>query len=168
MGISEFDESYGDEQRVRGAILHDPVRDLEPHAPVCVRPNTTLREAIDTMNRVRLGCVLVTQGDRLVGILTERDVLRQVVGKLDLDAAVEKAMTPNPQTIRIESSIAFALNKMHVGGYRHLPVVDAKGSPVGVVSVRDVVRFIVGLFPDTVLNTPPTPPVGVVPMPGGA
>lgn len=169
MGIapSEFEDSYEDEQTIRGAILTGPIRGLEPREPTCIRPNTSIRDAIEAMNDARVGCVLVTQGDRLVGILTERDVLKKVVGKFELDNLVERFMTKNPETVRMDDGIAYALNKMHVGGYRHIPVVDNEGRPVGVVSVRDFVKFIVSLFPAGVLNVPPEPGLSARALHGG-
>ena len=169
MGISEFEDEYEaeDAHKITGAILTEPIRVLEPKAPVCVRPGTTLRQAIDAMNAVKACCLLVTEGDRLLGILTERDILREVVGKMDLEERVEQAMTPDPETVTLDEGIAFALSKMHVGGFRHIPVVDERKRPVGVVSVRDFVRFIVALFPSAVLNLPPEPALGVSRTPGG-
>ncbi len=159
MGIapSEFEDAYEDERTIRGAILTEPIRALEPHKPICVPPETTIRDAIAAMNEARVGYVLVTEGDRLVGILTERDILKKVIGKLDLDGSVEPIMTRNPETVRMDDGIAYALNKMHVGGYRHIPVVDREGRPVGIVSVKAFVEFIVSLFPTGVLNVPPEP-----------
>jgi CBS domain-containing protein len=169
MGMSEFEDAYeDDEQRVRGAILTQPIRGLEPQKPVCVPPNETLREAVEAMNRVKAGCVLVVSGERLVGILTERDILRHVVGKLELAEPVSSVMTKNPETVGMEHGIAYALHKMHVGGYRHIPVIDAGGRPVGIVSVRDIVGFIVSLFPSAVLNVPPDPELGIPRTEGGA
>jgi CBS domain-containing protein len=169
MGIapSEFEEAYEDEQTIRGAILTEPIRSLEPREPVCVRPKTSIRDAIEAMNDAGTGCVLVTQGERLVGILTERDVLKKVVGKFDLDNLVERFMTKHPETVGMDDGIAYALNKMHVGGYRHIPVVDKDGRPVGVVSVRDFVKFIVSLFPAAVLNVPPEPGLAARALDGG-
>ena len=169
MGIapSEFEDAYEDEQTIRGAILTEPIRGLGPREPICVRPEATMRDAIAVMNDAHVGCVLVTQEDRLVGILTERDVLKKVVGKLDLDTPVEQIMTKNPETVGMEDGIAYALNKMHVGGYRHIPVLDNEGRPVGVVSVKDFVDFIVSLFPAGVLNVPPEPGLAARQLHGG-
>jgi CBS domain-containing protein len=119
------------------------------------------------MNDARVGCVLVTQGDRLVGILTERDVLKKVVGKFELDNLVERFMTKNPETVRMDDGIAYALHKMHIGGYRHIPVIDNEGRPVGVISVRDLLKFIVSLFPAAVLNVPPEPGLAARALDGG-
>lgn len=169
MGIaaSEFEDAYEDIERVCGAILREPIRGLEPHDPICVHPETPLRGAITAMNDARIGCALVMEGDRLVGILTERDILKKVVGQLDLDSPVERIMTQNPETVGMDDGIAYALNKMHVGGYRHIPVLDRQGRPVGVVSMRDFVKFIVSLFPAAVLNVPPEPGLAARELHGG-
>jgi CBS domain-containing protein len=169
MGIaaSEFEEAYEDEQTIRGAILTEPIRGLEPREPVCVRPKTSIRDAIEAMNDAGVGCVLVTQADRLVGILTERDILKKVVGRFELDNLVERFMTKNPERVGMDDGIAYALHKMHVGGYRHIPVVDKDGRPAGVVSIRDIVKFIVSLFPAAVLNVPPEPNLAARALDGG-
>jgi CBS domain-containing protein len=66
-------------------------------------------------------------------------------------------MTEKPETLRRQHGIAQALNQMSEGGFRHVPIVDAAGRPVGIISMPDIVRFIVSLFPDAVLNVPPDP-----------
>ena len=169
MGIaaSEFEDAYEDIERVCGAILREPIRELDLHDPICVQLGTPLRDAITAMNDAHIGCVLVTEGDRLVGILTERDILKKVVGQLDLDSPVERIMTLNPETVGMDDGIAYALNKMHIGGYRHIPVLDRQGRPVGVVSIRDFVKFIVSLFPAAVLNVPPEPGLSARGLHGG-
>ncbi len=175
MGIaaSEFEEAYGDVgadedvEKYSCAILTEPIRGLGFREPICIRPDTTVRVATTAMNDAHVGCVLVTEGDRLIGILTERDILKKVVGQLDLDSPVGQIMTPNPETVGMDDGIAYALNKMHIGGYRHIPVLDRQGRPVGVVSIRDVVRFIVSLFPAAVLNVPPEPGLAARGLHGG-
>ena len=63
-------------------------------------------------------------------------------------------MTPEPEVLAVGETVAYALNKMSVGGFRHVPVVDHKGHPAFVVSVRDIVEFLVEAFPRQVLNLP--------------
>jgi CBS domain-containing protein len=177
MGIaaSEFEDAYEDEdvdahedvEKICCAILTEPIRGLGLREPICVHPDTTVREATTGMNDARVGCVLVTEGDRLIGILTERDILKKVVGQLDLDSPVEQIMTLNPETVGMDDGIAYALNKMHTGGYRHIPVINQQGRPVGVVSMRDVVKYIVSLFPAVVLNVPPEPGLAARGLHGG-
>jgi CBS domain-containing protein len=57
---------------------------------------------------------------------------------------VEEFMTPNPQTLTPDAKIAFAIQRMDQGGYRHLPIVDAQGTPIGVISVRDILAYLTG------------------------
>ena len=128
---------------VERAIIEDPVRVLQPPEPITVAPDTPLRVAIQTLIDRKIGCVLVVDGGELLGIFTERDVLMNVAGhegEFDNDA-VREWMTPNPETVAEDDSIAFAIHKMDLGGYRHLPVMES-GQPVGIISVRDVVRYL--------------------------
>jgi CBS domain-containing protein len=139
--------------------LHSPISVLEPREPIVVEPQTTVLEAVTLMQAERVGCVLVTRAGKLKGIFTERDVLTEVIGK-GVDATktpVRKLMTPNPECLRVTDSIAYALNKMSVGGYRHVPLVDKTQVPVGVISVRDIVNYIVRFFPKSVMNLPTLP-----------
>ncbi len=107
-----------------------------------------------------IGCVLVTGAEgKLEGIFTERDLLTKVALQ-PIDWSQERVadyMTPEPETLRVDDRIAWALKLMHVGGYRHVPITDLQGRPVGVVSIRDIVEFIIDLFPSPVLNLPPEP-----------
>jgi CBS domain-containing protein len=66
-------------------------------------------------------------------------------------------MTPDPETLELDDPIVWALNRMSVGGYRHVPLVDRDGRPVGILSVKDIVHYIVALFPNEVLTLPPDP-----------
>ena len=63
-----------------------------------------------------------------------------------------EVMTPDPEVLSVRSTVAYALNKMSIGGFRHIPVVDAEHCPAFVVSVRDIVEFLVEAFPGEVLN----------------
>jgi CBS domain-containing protein len=101
-------------------------------------PATSLVDAARRMNERRVGAVVVTEGDRLVGIVTERDVLRAVATG-SVDGPVSDAMTHSPETIGPEESAGHAAALMIHGGFRHLPVVDG-GDVVGMVSIRDLVR----------------------------
>ena len=154
-----------EEARALGtAILSKPIgalRTLKP--PITVSPETTARRAIADMNASNVGCVLVERQGKLVGILTERDVLTKVaLSGIDLDRTqVASIMTAAPETLSMDDRISYALNKMVVGGFRHIPLVDAAQRPVGVVSMRNVVEYMVDLFPHEVLNLPPEPRLSI-------
>jgi len=150
--------------RLGAAITKRPIRKLPNlRPPVCVSPSTSVRDAVTAMNDSRTGCVLVTDADRLVGVFTERDVLTKIVGKkIDIDATqVAAVMTPDPECLTLDDGISYALNMMSVGGFRHIPLVDNAQHPTGVVAMRDIVDYIVDLFPEEVLNLPPSPAHGI-------
>jgi CBS domain-containing protein len=167
MGTSEFDDAYDDEdegalareaRRLGEGILGSSVRDLEPRPAVCVREDTPVREAVRLMIENRIGALLVERDGRAVGIFTERDVLRRVaLSADDPSRPVRQVMTEDPESLGPNDAIAYALNKMIVGGYRHLPVVDPAGRPLAVLSLREVVSHIVELLPGRMLNLPPHP-----------
>ena len=154
------DERAAEAARVGAMILHQPIRALATvQAAVCVPPSASVRLAVARMNQHSSGCVLVEDHGRLVGIFTERDVLTKIVGsKIDIDrTSVESVMTRDPEALRLDDRVTYALNKMSVGGFRHIPLVDEQGHPVGMVSMRNVVDYMVDLFRTEVLNLPPQP-----------
>ncbi len=135
----------------------ESVSRLNPAPPLQVRPTQTVAEAVALMRREQVGCVLVCDRDQLVGILTERDLMRRVMalGK-PLTSPVSECMTPNPVAVHPKEPIGSAVRRMEEGGYRHLPVVD-NGKPVGMLSVKRIVHYLVEHFPGTVYNLPPVP-----------
>ncbi len=162
--MSEFEDSYdGDQETIRGAILTESIEALKPAVPVTIAPGGTVLDAVRLMNQRRVGCVCVAEGTRLVGIFSERDVLRKVIEQgVDVRRTpVSELMTRNPETLTAQDKIAFALNKMHVGGYRHVPIVDRSGKLTGIVSIKDIAEFVVELFPEGVLNVPSDPKLGL-------
>jgi CBS domain-containing protein len=66
-------------------------------------------------------------------------------------------MTPDPETLKLDDGVAFALNRMVVGGFRNVPIVDENGALVAILSQREVVDYIVSLLPSHVINLPPLP-----------
>src|SRR5262245_32257933 len=136
----------------------DSVSRLGPAPPRHVAPGQTVAEAVEMMREGEVGCVLVCDGSQLVGIFTERDLLRRVLaaGK-PLSLPVGQCMTPNPVTVQPKEPIGLALRRMEEGGYRHLPIVDEAGRPVGILSVKRIVHYLVEHFPGTVYNLPPDP-----------
>jgi CBS domain-containing protein len=166
MGFSEFDDAYEDdttpgereEQRLGAAILNSTVRSLEPHPAVSVADDVSIRQAIRVMVERNIGAVLVERDGRPVGIFTERDVLRRVAATgIDIGRPVADVMTPDPQTLGPHDAITFALNFMIVQGFRHIPIVDSDDKVQTVLSLREVVAFVVSLLPARVLNLPPKP-----------
>jgi CBS domain-containing protein len=136
--------------RVERSLMEDPVSQLLPHPPVTVPLDSTVGEALALMLERDLGAMLVVdESGRLRGIFSERDLLKKIAGlHADYDALpVTQFMTADPETVMPADTLNFALHKMDVGGYRHLPVAEA-GRPVGVISVRDMLRHITQLCKD--------------------
>lgn len=102
-------------------------------------PAARLEDAARRMVERRVGAILVLEGERLVGIMTERDVLRAVGSGYDPDAVVSQWMTRNPETIAPSDTTDHAGMLMDHGGFRHLPVLEGE-RPVGIVSIRDILR----------------------------
>ena len=156
VNVSEFEEH---EAEITRGLLTTAIKHLNPRAAVSVEEGTSVSEAVAIMNREKIGGLLVVREGRLAGIFTERDVLTKIAGRgLDFTKIfVGHYMTPDPEALSPEHKVAYALNKMVVGGYRHVPIVDGERRPVAVISVRDVVEFIVERFPAEVINLPPDP-----------
>lgn len=159
---SEFEEAYdahleGGSEEIKGEILGRRIRLLKPAEAVCLEPGDTVQDAIDLMKEKRIGAILIKTGGNLEGIFTERDVLMKCVGlgKDFKQMKLTEVMTADPETLSVGDRIAFALNKMHLGGFRHIPVIDNDADCWRIVSVRDIASWIVELFPDQVLNLPP-------------
>jgi CBS domain-containing protein len=124
-------------------IMETPLRDLDPGPALVVPPQEPLSRVIALMQAKRQGSVLVVEGNRLIGIFTERDVLNGVAGKgLDLEhTPVSQVMTRDPKVLHDEDTLAFAMHRMAIGSYRHIPIVR-DGQPYAFVSVRGVLRYL--------------------------
>ena len=109
---------------------------------VSVGADMSLCDAAKLMNERHIGAVLVLDGSRLDGILTERDVLRAVAAGRVEGSSVGDWMTRRPETIEPSDSTAHAAILMTHGGFRHLPVVEDE-RVVGMLSIRDVVRAVI-------------------------
>jgi CBS domain-containing protein len=112
---------------------------LAERSLVTASPEMTVRSASRLMAEKRIGALLIVESQRISGIFTERDALNKVLaGNLDPDSTrLEQVMVREPQTIRADKPLAYALHMMAEGGFRHVPVVDDAGVPVGMVSARD-------------------------------
>jgi CBS domain-containing protein len=129
--------------RVEADLLRDRIERLWPKSPSTVTPNTPVKQVLAKMVEERIGCVMIVEGDRLAGIFSERDALMKINADAPrmMDRPISQFMTANPVTLEANDKIAFALQKMNVGGYRHIPILFS-GKLVGVVSIRDILRYL--------------------------
>ena len=143
----------------KGISPNDPLKSLTQEKFILLNEQATLREVIDNLQRFHIGCVLLEKDDKISGIFTERDIVQNIVGNrhnLDEERVVNY-MTKTPDTLHSDDPIAFALNKMISGGYRHIPIVDANNKPMGVIAMQDIINHLGNYFFDDIVNLPPTP-----------
>lgn len=157
-----FDDEKKSRKRVFDAqLLREQLTVLPTRNPLLLSPGNSATDAMRAMQREHRGCVLIsedgTDRSRLLGIFTERDVLLRIIDRGRNPATIElgEVMTSDPEALPLSARVAWILNMMSVGGFRHVPVVDDAYRPVTVVSVRDVVQFLVEAFPGEILNLPP-------------
>lgn len=126
----------------RGRLLGEHLDELGVGAPEIVEAGVVADEAIRRMHETGSDCVLVVEDGRLVGIFTDRDAVLKVAGRPAGQGPIADVMTRDPVVLRHDDTIAVALNKMAVGGFRHIPIVDGQRLPTGVVTARDVFRHL--------------------------
>jgi len=131
--------------------------------PVTVTPGTSLADCIAAIQRTGTGdSVFVTNTDnRLVGVLTERDVFGRLVGTdvaaIDLGQPVESLMTTKPHHLHLDETVRDAIGLMQTGRYRNVPLLDDDDHLVGVVRPQDILKYLAEAFPEELLNLPPRP-----------
>ena len=124
--------------------MHQPLTALEMSRVHAVAPDTPLEVAVQTLVRQKVAILEVIEDGQLVGLLSVRDVVDRVGADYatKLGLPVSQFMTAGPETLPPDAPVTYAINRMDVGGYRHVPVVQDERM-VGVVSAGDVIRFVV-------------------------
>lgn len=142
--------------RIEDLLKNVKVGDLKLQTDHRIDPGTPLAEVYRAFDEQRHGAAMVCDGDDVVGIFTQRDVLyRTALENPDPQAPISSLMSDRPVTIGLNAALAEALRAMVEGGYRHIPVVDDDGRQVGLLSSRVILRFIADQYPESVLNLPP-------------
>jgi CBS domain-containing protein len=168
----EGEPEVGRHRDVGREMLQTPISEVKRPGAVTIAPTATVGKAAELMRKKKVSAVLVVQKrkgrEELAGIFTERDLVNRALPARGWQrAAVKKYMTPRPETLRAKDPVAYAINKMSVGRFRHVPLVDGKGAPGGMISIRDIADFIVELCPEELLNLPSEPDLAVHPRPEG-
>ncbi len=140
-------------------MLNEKIGTLKLAAPLCVEIGTSVGEVINEFQRHTIGCILICNGRKLVGIMTERDVLMKIVARdVAYEEAIEKFMTPDPMTFTPDSTIGDAIDLMDRENFRNIPIVsDETGECIAVFNIKDVIDYVVESFPEHVMNLPPRP-----------
>jgi CBS domain-containing protein len=150
---SVVETTYG-----RSATVETSVVETTYGRSATVEEDATLRQAIGLMRERKVGCLLVTKGALLRGILTERDLIRKVFGPgCSLDVPVHEVMTRDPVVTGSNEPLYRVLSRMYSGGFRHLPVVGEVGEALGTVSLPRVASLIADSFAG-VFTRRPLPP----------
>ncbi|HXV99503.1 MAG TPA: CBS domain-containing protein, partial [Anaerolineae bacterium] len=123
-----------------------------------VESGASVRATIEKMRQENHNCAFVTNQGRLVGIFTDRDILRKVVAAPESwDRPIETVMTAQPLTVNTSDPADTALNLMNERHFRNVPVLDNKGSVVGNLTHYAIVKYLADRFPESVYNLPPEP-----------
>jgi CBS domain-containing protein len=133
-----------------GPLLEEQLADdtlirVRAREPLFVSRDTPLRVAVRLMQDELASCLLVGREGHLEGILTERNLLLRAGGRPLAGLRVADVMTPDPVVLRGDDSIAIAIHKMAVGGFRHMPLVE-EGRVIGIVGAPDLFRHILGIL----------------------
>ena len=144
---------------LESALANESAGSAASHPAVLVDASTPLSRVLQMMRDGNRGAVLVVRNDTLAGIFTERDVLMKVAGQsIDLEhTTISQLMTVDPVTLPADASVAFALNKMLIEGFRHIPLINGANRPIAVVSMRDLIDYLSNFFSRDILNLPPNP-----------
>lgn len=128
---------------VERGLMKDRIKALSPKTPLTVTPQTPISEVLKQMIDASIGCVMIVDGDQLQGIFSEYDAVRKVGANAAqlAERPISTVMTSSPITLEAKDKIAYALHKMHVGGYRHLPIMT-NGKLTGVISIRDILAYL--------------------------
>jgi CBS domain-containing protein len=119
----------------------EPLTAIRLAQPHIVAPGTAVSRAVELLLADPAGAVVVADAAGIVGIFTERDILKKVAGRPGAQAVpIESAMTPDPVILRDTDTVATALNKMAVGGFRHIPLVHGQ-TLVGVVTASELMQW---------------------------
>jgi len=162
----EGEVEVGRHRDVGGELLRTSIADAGCRRPaVTVPPDAPVEKALALMRAKKVSAVIVVERKktrRVVGIFTERDLVNRALQARGYGKArVERFMTPSPETLRPKDPVAYALNKMSVGKFRHVPLVDEAGRAAGMVTAGDVLEYLVELCPEEVLNLPPEPELAI-------
>ncbi|MEZ6141908.1 MAG: CBS domain-containing protein [Zavarzinella sp.] len=139
-------------------LKKDPVSRLQPNDPKIIDLKATVGDAVSLMQKENVGCVVICEAGKLVGLFTENDLMVRVLAvDKPLTTSIEEVMTSNPVTANIKDHVRTVVRKMKSGGYRHIPLVDDDNRPVGLVAVKKIIHYVVEHYSSTIYNQPPAP-----------
>jgi len=137
---------------LKGGFLAKSIGSLNPHKPMSINEQQTVKDALSLFQQHKIGSILITNNvGNVSGIFTERDFLLKCAGNNEALAwNITDVMTKDPVCQTVEATIAFVISLMVHGGFRHIPVIDQDGKPVGIISVKDIMAAIGQQFLDDI------------------
>ena len=135
----------------------DPVVRAHPRTLLSIQANASIREAMAVLRDACRGCVLIFRDQQMAGIFTERDALRVMALETDVDQSVESVMHSPVVSVEYDESVSTAISRMLRGGYRRLPVLNGSSEPIGILTVKTILHYLVDHFPSVVYTLPPEP-----------
>ena len=153
-------EQDSEPSQVSAKVFEIPIYQVKLSPAFILNENDTVLKAIETMQANNIGVVCVVNGKKeLVGILTERDVVLRVLGK-DKDwqeVKIKTVMTQRPFFLHRDDPLVLAMHNMHIGGYRNIPILDSKEKIVAVITIQNVMKYLMDQFPveiDNIIDEP--------------
>lgn len=138
---------------LRSILTATKVSEISVAEPPILKPTDTVAAAARKMRGASHGSAIICdESGKLIGIFTERDLLRLIDSGSTLETPLSEAMTRDPKTLTTEDTLFDATRSMDEGGYRRLPVVDADGAPAGIVDTKTISHFLVEHFPQAIYN----------------
>jgi CBS domain-containing protein len=153
----EYSETLGTEfRKLQDALLSDTVSILPMREPIRLPQAASVAEALEAMlTQDQVAVVVVDEGGRLSGIATDRDLIKRAADRDPAKSTVGAVMTPDPEAVRPDDRICYAVNRMMALSCRTVPLVDDERRPIGIVTVDDIARWLAALFPEAILNLRP-------------
>lgn len=126
-------------------FLIKPISTLSPSDPVLVKEDTKIKDIIPYFQNHKCDCVFVINEDeKMIGIYTARDlVMKSLKDEEFLENEVSKYMTRKVISGKMDSTIAYVLNILSIGGFTQFPIIDEEGYPISLISLRDILDYIV-------------------------
>lgn len=143
---------------LENTLQQEQVIHLDLNKFTSVARGTSVRDTIEKMRVASHHCAIILDNKTLVGIFTDRDILRKVVDAPEIwDHPIEEVMTPAPITVNSSDAADKALALMDEKHFRNVPVVDDEGNVIGNLTHYAVIKYLADHFPESVYNLPPNP-----------
>ena len=114
-----------------------------------------VEKANEIMIDRKVNCLAVTKKGKLIGILSEQDIVRKAFNQKGV--LVKEIMTKDPVSLICNDMMAYVFHNMQLGGFRHIPIVDEDMKPLHMVSAHDAISYILDYFPEEISNLPDEP-----------